>query len=416
MTRRSSIAVGFLALILVGAILLASPWARAAGAWGGWQDALFTSCSAVCVTGLSTVDVGSAFTRAGQAVVLALVEVGCLGLMTCSTFLLVAVGRRLSLSREFSLMNAYGVAGVHGLRGLILWVVGSMLVLEGAGAALLYLRLHDWFLSAYYVVMSFCNAGLGFRADSLAAFAGDPFVLFVLAAETVLGGIGFLVLYNLCTCRFRRRTSGGRGRLSLHSAVVLRFTLYLLAIAFLAFLVLEWNGALKGYADSHGLAVLAVHHTRKMGDADVFNTVSGTTGITGCADSTMVLSNVNRADGNATLSIAGRDREFIELKVRFRQCRWNLIEVTSQEELEERDVPDDVLRTLDYMAGRLGQWQGTSTDLLEAVGAEGVSVAAFGKHLAQHAGFMADRGVEYRRQHTRTGTILTLVRIEREAS
>ena len=173
---------------------------------------------------------------------------------------------------------------------------------------------------------------------------------------------------------------------------------------------------LKRLADDSGIAVVVVHHTRKMGDADVFNTVSGTTGITGCADSTMVLSNVNRADGNATLSIAGRDREFIELKVRFRQCRWKLIEVTSQEELEERDVPDDVLRTLDYMAGRLGQWQGTSTDLLEAVGAEGVSVAAFGKHLAQHAGFMADRGVEYRRQHTRTGTILTLVRIEREAS
>lgn len=255
MTRRSSIAVGFLALILVGAILLASPWARTDGQWGGWLDALFTSCSAVCVTGLSTVDVGSAFTRAGQAVVLALVEVGCLGLMTCSTFLLVAVGRRLSLSREFSLMNAYGVAGVHGLRGLILWVVGSMLVLEGAGAALLYLRLHDWFLSAYYVVMSFCNAGLGFRADSLAGFAGDAFVLFVLAAETVLGGIGFLVLYNLCTCRFRRRTSGGRGRLSLHSAVVLRFTLYLLAIAFLAFLVLEWNGALKGYTPAQRLWV-----------------------------------------------------------------------------------------------------------------------------------------------------------------
>ena len=124
---------------------------------------------------------------------------------------------------------------------------------------------------------------------------------------------------------------------------------------------------LKRLADDSGIAVVVVHHTRKMGDADVFNTVSGTTGITGCADSTMVLSNVNRADGNATLSIAGRDREFIELKVRFRQCRWNLIEVTSQEELEERDVPDDVLRTLDYMAGRLGQWQGTSTDLLEAV-------------------------------------------------
>jgi hypothetical protein len=172
---------------------------------------------------------------------------------------------------------------------------------------------------------------------------------------------------------------------------------------------------LKRLADERGIAIVVVHHTRKMGDSDVFNTVSGTTGITGCADSTMVLSNVNRADGNATLSVAGRDREFMELKVRFRQCRWNLVEVTSKEELEERDVPDDVLRTVDFMAGRAGQWQGTATELLDAVGAEGVSVAAFGKHLAQHAGFMADRGVAYRRQHARAGTMLTLARTEGES-
>ena len=248
MTRRSSIALGFLALIVVGAIALSSPAARADGQWGAFSDALFTSCSAVCVTGLSVVDVGRAFSRTGQVVLMALVEIGCLGLMTCGTFLLVAIGRRLSLSREFSLMNAYGVAEIRGLRGLILWVVGSMLVVEGLGAGLLYLRFHDWYLAAFYAVMSFCNAGFCLFPDSLARFAGDPLVLLVLAAETVLGGIGFLVLYNLCTYRFRRRASGGRGRLSLHSAVVLRFTLYLLALAFAAFLALEWNGALKDFA------------------------------------------------------------------------------------------------------------------------------------------------------------------------
>ncbi len=255
MTKRSSIAVGFLALILVGASALSTPWARADGQWGGWLDALFTACSAVCVTGLTVVDIAREFSRTGQVVVLTLVEIGCLGLMTCGTFLLVAIGRRLSLSREFSLMNAYGVAGIHGLKGLILWVVGSMLVLEGVGAGLLYLRLHDWFLSVFYVVMSFCNAGFGILPGSLAPFAADPYVLAVLAVESILGGIGFLVLYNLCTYRFRRRTSGGRGRLSLHSAVVLRFTLYLLALAFLAFLALEWNGALKDFAPLQKLSV-----------------------------------------------------------------------------------------------------------------------------------------------------------------
>ena len=248
MTRRSTIALGFLALIFVGAIALSSPLARADARWGAFADSLFMSCSAVCVTWLSVVDVAQTFSRAGQCILLALVEIGCLGLMTCGTFLLVAIGRRLSLSREFSLMNAYGVAQVQGVKGLILWVVGSMLVVEGLGAALLYWRLRDWYLSVYYAVMAFCNAGFSLGPGSLASFADEPLVLLVLAAETILGGIGFLVLYNICTCRFLRRPSGGRGRISLHSAVVLRFTLYLLAFGFVAFLALEWNGALAGFA------------------------------------------------------------------------------------------------------------------------------------------------------------------------
>jgi len=246
--KRSSIALGFLALILVGAIVLSSPWARTAGQWGDFSSALFTACSAVCVTGLTVVDIAREFTFQGQLVLIALVEVGCLGLMTCGTFLLVAIGRRLSLSREFSLMNAYGVAEIQGLKSLICWVVGSMAAIETVGAGLLYYRFHDWYLSFFYSVMSFCNAGFGLLPGSLQRFATEPYVLFVLAAETILGGIGFLVIFNLCTFKFRRRKSGGKGRLSLHTAVVLRFTGYLLVLTFAAVLCLEWRGALGGFS------------------------------------------------------------------------------------------------------------------------------------------------------------------------
>ena len=83
MRRRASIALGFLALIALGAVLLACPWAQASGAWGRPMESLFTACSAVCVTGLTVVDVGTVYSRAGQVVLLCLVEVGCLGLMTC---------------------------------------------------------------------------------------------------------------------------------------------------------------------------------------------------------------------------------------------------------------------------------------------------------------------------------------------
>ena len=246
MNRRPSIAFGFLALIGVGAILLASPWARVGsdGRWGDWLSALFTACSAVCVTGLSIVEIGTHFTFWGQVVLLVLVEIGCLGLMTCGTFLLIAVGRRLSLSREFSLMNAYGVAQVKGLRGLICWVIGSMLFVETIGAIALYHYFGNVYESIFYSIMGFCNAGFGLEPDSLVSFSDSPYLVLVMASETILGGIGFLVLYNLCTCRFLNRSSGGRGRLTLHTRVVLRFTVYLLLIAFIAFLLSEWKGVL----------------------------------------------------------------------------------------------------------------------------------------------------------------------------
>jgi len=255
MRGRASIALGFLALIMVGAIVLSSPWARNAGAWGNFGDALFTACSAVCVTGLTVVDIAREFSFAGQIVLLVLVELGCLGLMTFGTFLLVAVGRRLSLSSEFSLMNAYGVDEIRGVRGLIVWVVCSMIALEGIGAALLNLRINDWYLSAFYSVMSFCNAGFSILPGSLAQFASDPYAVFIMAGETILGGIGFLVIYNLCTCRFLRRPSGGRGRLSLHSSVVLKMSAFLLAFAFVAFLLVEWRGVLSDFAFGQKLLV-----------------------------------------------------------------------------------------------------------------------------------------------------------------
>lgn len=247
MKRRSSFAFGFLALIFLGAIALSSPWCRVAGAWGGFGTAAFTSCSAVCVTGLTTVDIATEFSRTGQIVLMVLVELGCLGLMTLGTFLMVAIGRRLSLSSEFSLMNAYGVAQVQGLKGLICWVVGSMLVIEAVFAVALFPVFGNWYESVFFSIMNFCNAGFSIRPGSLATVA-DWCPLLLMGFETILGGIGFLVIFNLCTFRFLRRHSGGKGHLTLHTRVVLRFTFYLLLIAFLVFLALEWSRSLAAFS------------------------------------------------------------------------------------------------------------------------------------------------------------------------
>ena len=246
MKGKFSVALSFLALIAIGAFALAMPPCRADGAWGDATSSIFTACSAVCVTGLSVVDIAAEFSRTGQIAILILVELGCLGLMMCGTFLMIAIGRRLSLSSEFSLMNAYGVEQVKGIKALIVWVVGSTLAFEALGAAALYWRIHDLYLAIFYSIMGFCNAGFSILPGSLASFAGDAFVIVTMGIETIFGSIGFLVLFNLLTFKFIRRSSGGRGRLSLQSRVVLRFTAYLLAVAFAGFVLLEWNGALAG--------------------------------------------------------------------------------------------------------------------------------------------------------------------------
>lgn len=132
--------------------------------------------------------------------------------------------------------------------------------------------------------------------------------------------------------------------------------------------------ALKKFADKNGLAILCIHHNRKMGDSDVFNTVSGTNGITGAADCTMVLNNLNRSAHRAMLSVTGRDVD----KIRMNDCEWELIEKISKEELEEREVLDDVLRVLAFMMTRPVEWKGTTTELYTQLSLDNIEVARYG--------------------------------------
>lgn len=175
--------------------------------------------------------------------------------------------------------------------------------------------------------------------------------------------------------------------------------------------------ALKAVADKHSLAMMLVHHTHKMADEDIMNTVSGSSGITGSADSIWVLKRASRGVGDATLTVTGRDVEFRELKLALRDCRWSLIERTSEEELEERDVPSCVLRVLEFInALGEGVWRGSVGELIEAAEISGITTAIFGKFLAQHSVFMRLRSVAYSKKHTSSGQIVTLERINCEGS
>lgn len=171
-------------------------------------------------------------------------------------------------------------------------------------------------------------------------------------------------------------------------------------------------GMLKRFADDRGLAVLLVHHTRKMSDSsNVFNMVSGSNGIMGSADETMILAKGNFFDGKATLSVTGRDVDLAEYKLAFHDCRWELIERTSRDELEERDVPVAVLTVLDFMANRAGNWESTATQLIEEAGVADVKTNVLAKFLNEHSAFLHERGIKYDYRRTSAARLITLTKL-----
>lgn len=175
--------------------------------------------------------------------------------------------------------------------------------------------------------------------------------------------------------------------------------------------------ASKAVADKHGLAMAVVRHTRKKTNEDIMNTVSESSRITGSADSIWVLKRASRGVGDATLAVTGRDIEFRELKLTLRDCRWNLIERTSKGELDERDVPDCVLKVIEFTVSNADRlWRGSISDLIEAAAVEGVTTATSGEFLAQHSIFMRSRGVAYSKKHTGSGQLATLQKIACEGT
>ena len=123
---------------------------------------------------------------------------------------------------------------------------------------------------------------------------------------------------------------------------------------------------IKDFADRHSLAVIVVHHIRKQNDSDVFNKVSGTTGLTGSADATFVLEKEKRASDTAKLYVTGRDTPYQEYTLRFRDCRWELVERKTQEQLAKETIPDVLFRLVDFMRDK-EEWIGTATELIPPI-------------------------------------------------
>ena len=171
--------------------------------------------------------------------------------------------------------------------------------------------------------------------------------------------------------------------------------------------------ALKKFADKHEIAILVVHHTRKMDDQNVFNTISGSNGLMGASDTTLVLDKNKQSIGNATLSCKGRDIEFAEYQLAFQNCQWKLIKQTSAEELREREIPSCVLQVLDFVSSLPGNWEGTPTALLKEASIDDVKPNALPKYLNEHHLFLEERDILYARKRTPSARLITLQKIQK---
>lgn len=239
--------LSFALLIIIGTILLMLPTA-ANGPRLSPVDALFTATSATCVTGLVVVDTGSRLSLFGQWVVLVLIQCGGLGIMTFSTVLIMLMTGRFSFIQRSVIQDTFTHSPDTRLPSLVLHVVMFTLVLEAAGAALLFLRFSGMYhpgralyLAVFHAISAFCNAGFCLYSQSFMDFSSDPLVSLTVALLIISGGIGFLVLLELKRVVFRSQQEGRARRISVHSKLVLTLTALLLTAGTLGFLVLEWN-------------------------------------------------------------------------------------------------------------------------------------------------------------------------------
>lgn len=245
------LAISFLVAILVGSLLLSLPFSNTSGRIS-YVDALFTSTSAICVTGLIVKDTPKDFTPAGQVIILILIQLGGLGIMTFSTMVLIAAGRSISIGDRILVQEGFHPGAPRDFRALIRNVFLFTFSIELTGAILLFLgflKNHPWPRAAYsalfHSISAFCNAGFSVYSDNLMSYRGHILVNLTVIGLIVCGGIGFLVIHEFLGA-FPSLLRRAKVQWSLHTKMVLTVTSFLIAGPFLVFLLLEGQGSLRG--------------------------------------------------------------------------------------------------------------------------------------------------------------------------
>ncbi len=247
--------LSFLATILFGALLLMLPAATTSGS-NNFTDALFTSTSAVCVTGLITVDTATYYTPFGQIIIMLLFQIGGLGLMTFTTFFALFLSGGLGIKERIVLHDLLEEDNIGKITKIIGYLTLITFIIEGIGAVTLYLSIQDKvpnftqaaFISIFHSISAFCNAGFSIFSGNLMDDLVVKNYVFTttIAFLIILGGIGFGTIMNIFNLEsWQIRTKKIRTKFSLQTRIVVITTLVLIVIGTLATYGLEYNGTLK---------------------------------------------------------------------------------------------------------------------------------------------------------------------------
>ena len=249
MTIARTICVGFLALIVIGTILLMMPFATVSGTWNNFIVALFTSTSAVCVTGLAVVDTGTDFSFWGQLTILLLIQVGGLGYMMTTTFLILLLGRKFDLRQKFAIQESFDRPFLQGSNNLVRSIIATTMIFEITGIFLLltaFVGKFGWstglWYSIFHSISAWNNAGFSLFSDSLVGYRSSWVVNLVISALVIFGGIGYQVIIEmyLWLVNVIKRKSE-RFCFSLNFKVVISTTIVLLGVGTIAFFLTELN-------------------------------------------------------------------------------------------------------------------------------------------------------------------------------
>ncbi len=258
----------FAMLISVGTLLLMAPFSTTHGITS--INALFTSTSAACVTGLIVVDTPHAFTFVGQLVILVLIQIGGLGIMTLTTFFAILAGRRISLRDRVIAASSLNVNRYGGILRLVTLVIKYTMLMESAGAMVLFFRFYQYFpnrplyalwQSVFHSVSAFCNAGFSLFSNNLENFPSDPVVNVTIMALIILGGLGFAVISEIEMTRFNWK------KMTLNTKLVLSTTLFLIVGGFLALLAVNYAslGKKMGFGEISWISIFQAVTPRTAG-------------------------------------------------------------------------------------------------------------------------------------------------------